>query len=40
MMTPEEREEAGIAGDDYDPTNVPDFDEAGILDLLTPKERK
>jgi 23S rRNA (cytosine1962-C5)-methyltransferase len=37
-MTPEEREEAGIEDEDYDPNDVPDFDEADILALLSPEE--
>jgi 23S rRNA G2069 N7-methylase RlmK/C1962 C5-methylase RlmI len=37
-MTPEQREEAGIEADDYDPSDILDFDEADLLDLLSPGE--
>ncbi len=39
-MTPEEREEAGIEDEDYDPSDIPDFDEAEVLALLSEEERE
>eukprot|EP00536_Pseudo-nitzschia_multiseries_P011002 jgi/Psemu1/27583/gm1.27583_g len=39
-MSPEEREEACIEDEDYDPADVPDFDEADIIALLTDEERE
>jgi hypothetical protein len=39
-MTPEEREEAGIEDEDYDADDIPVFEEADILALLTPEERE
>jgi 23S rRNA (cytosine1962-C5)-methyltransferase len=39
-MTPEEREEAGIEDEDYDPSDVPEFDEAEVLALLSEEERE
>ena len=39
-MTPEEREEAGIEDEDYDPSDIPDFDEADVLALLSQEERE
>mmetsp|Transcript_8979 Transcript_8979/g.21884 ORF Transcript_8979/g.21884 Transcript_8979/m.21884 type:complete len:906 (-) Transcript_8979:106-2823(-) len=39
-MTPEEREEASIDDEDYDPSDVPDFDEADIIALMTDEERE
>ncbi|KAG7366899.1 S-adenosylmethionine-dependent methyltransferase [Nitzschia inconspicua] len=37
-MSAEEREDAGIEDEDYDPTDIPDFDEAAVLALLSPEE--
>ena len=37
-MSPEEREEAGIEDEDYDPTDMPDFSEADMLALMSPEE--
>lgn len=39
-MTPEDRQEAGIGEEDYDPGDIPSFDEADILALLSPEERQ
>lgn len=39
-MTAKEREEAGIEDEDYDPSDIPDFDEADILALLSAEERE
>lgn len=39
-MTPGEREEAGIEDEDYDPSDVPEFDEADVLALLSEEERE
>lgn len=38
QMTPEEREEAGIEDEDFDPDNIPAFNEADMLALMTPEE--
>jgi phosphoglycolate phosphatase-like HAD superfamily hydrolase len=37
-MTPDERKEAGIEKEDYDPSDILDFDEADIVALLSPEE--
>jgi hypothetical protein len=39
-MTPEQRAEAGITEEDYDPTDVqvPNFSESDILELMSPEE--
>ena len=39
-MSPEEREEAGIEDEDYDPSDIPDFDEADVIALLSEEERE
>jgi 23S rRNA (cytosine1962-C5)-methyltransferase len=39
-MTKEERMDAGIEDEDYDPKDIPDFDESDILALLSPEERE
>ena len=39
-MSPEEREEAGIEDEDYDPKDVPSFDEGDVLALLSEEERE
>lgn len=39
-MTPEEREEAGIEGEDYDPSDIPYFDESDVMALLGKEERE
>jgi 23S rRNA (cytosine1962-C5)-methyltransferase len=39
-MTPEERGEAGIEDEDYDPSDIPYFDEADVLALLSEEERE
>ncbi|VEU39913.1 unnamed protein product [Pseudo-nitzschia multistriata] len=39
-MTSLEREEAGIEDEDYDPSDIPDFDEADIIALLSKEERE
>jgi hypothetical protein len=38
-MSPEEREEAGIEDDDFDPNAVLEYNEADVLALMTPEER-
>ena len=39
-MTPDEREEAGIEDEDWDPTDIPEFNEEDVLALLSPEERE
>ena len=39
LMTPEEREEAGIEAEDYDPGDIPYYNEEDVLALMTPEER-
>ena len=39
LMTPEEREEACIEEEDYDPNDILDFNEEDVLALMTPEER-
>jgi hypothetical protein len=38
-MTPEERAEAGIEDEDFDPSSVMEYNEADVLALMTPEER-
>jgi len=38
QMTAEEREEAGIEDEDFDPSDIPDFDEGDVLALMSPEE--
>jgi 23S rRNA (cytosine1962-C5)-methyltransferase len=38
QMTAEEREEAGIEDEDFDPDDIPDFDEGDVLALMSPEE--
>ena len=38
-MSPEEREEADIENEDFDPNDVPDFNEADILALMNEEEK-
>jgi len=39
-MTPSEREEAGIEDEDYDKSDIVDFDEADVMALLSEEERE
>mmetsp|Transcript_26229 Transcript_26229/g.43062 ORF Transcript_26229/g.43062 Transcript_26229/m.43062 type:complete len:758 (-) Transcript_26229:383-2656(-) len=39
-MSPEEREEAGIEEEDFDPSYIPEFDEADVVALLSAEERR
>jgi hypothetical protein len=39
-MSAEEREEAGIEDEDFDPKDIPDFNEADMLALMSPEEAK
>ena len=39
-MTPEEREEASIGDEDYDPSDIPEFDEADLIALMSEEERE
>jgi 23S rRNA (cytosine1962-C5)-methyltransferase len=38
QMTAEEREEAGIEDEDFDPDDIPDFDEGDVLALMSQEE--
>lgn len=38
QMTAEEREEAGIEAEDFDPDDIPDFEEGDVLALMSPEE--
>ena len=40
QMSEDEREEAGIEEEDFDPEDIPDFDEGDVLALMTPEERE
>ena len=39
-MTPDQREEAGIEDEDYDPSDIPYFDEADVIALMSEEERE
>jgi len=39
-MTTDERDQAGIENEDYDPTDIPYFDEAEVIALLSEEERE
>lgn len=38
QMSPEELEEAGIEDEDFDPDDIPEFNEADMLQLMSPEE--